>query len=196
MLTTEFKNKEAFDAFIRDARQLKEFSRAAPAALNRTATSKRSQAVKLVAADLGIKQATVRERMNIRRATGSNLESAVQASGKRIPIIELKPTPSTVIRPQPGKGVRYFNPFKGGRRLIPGSFIAQMRSGHVGVFKRLGGALMKSKKKESIKELFGGAIPMVLLARRYRETLLGDVPEKLLVELSSALKFFKMQSLR
>lgn len=103
-------------------------------ALNRTMENVQTVAVRSVAADLGLRQADIREALEIQRATPANLRVRLIARGARIPLIAFGargPEPSR----GKGSGVTYRLP--GGRGRVPTGFIATMRSGHRGVFKRI-----------------------------------------------------------
>lgn len=164
-----------FSAFIREVESLKQFPRAAASALNRTADAVRSSAVKSISADIGVKQKAVRDAVRIQKARQGTLEARVVATGARIPIIDLKARETK-------KGITWA--FRGARRLIPHSFIATMRSGHKGVFKRRG------RTRLSIDELFGPSIPLVFSRKRILESLKQIASDRMLKELKSALKFF------
>ncbi|RLJ20805.1 hypothetical protein DJ031_04655 [bacterium endosymbiont of Escarpia laminata] len=118
-------------------------------ALNKTIKPVERVAVRNMAEDLRITQKSVRKAIRLRRATWSNLRAEVQVTGRRLPV-------SAFAAKQTKPGVTYRG--KGsGRKLITGAFITTLRSGHVGVFKRL------SKKRLPIQELFGPSIPHVFI---------------------------------
>jgi hypothetical protein len=81
-------------------------------ALKRGTDAARTETNRLVARDIGIKVSRVRQDTRTIAPTGSTLAGEVRASLKRIPLIELK------------------------QKMPPHSFIATMRSGHTGIFKR------------------------------------------------------------
>lgn len=150
-------------------------TRAAVAALNRTAATVQGRAVREIAKDIGAKQKVVREAVGIRKASQSKPEAEVVARGKRIPIYDLTAR-------QTQKGATYRS--GAGRRLIPSAFIARMRSGHLGVFKR------ESKKRLPIVELFGPSIPLVFTRRKIQEALKQVIAERLPKEMESAARYF------
>jgi minor tail protein Z (GPZ) len=51
----------------------------------------------------------------------------------------------------------------GKRRVYAHSFVARMPSGHTGIFKRMPGSEMASRKKEKIKEMWGPAFPVEMV---------------------------------
>lgn len=110
-------------------------TRATVRALNRAMASARTVMVREIARDMGLKAKDVREVMVLREAHAGRLEATLEASAKRIPLIDFKargPEPSH----GKGTGVRYRLP--GGRNHAPHAFIATTRSGHRGVFQRRG----------------------------------------------------------
>jgi hypothetical protein len=104
--------------------------------------------------------------MVIRKATFSTLRGAIEITGRRIPLIELKATGSEPSRGR-GQGVSYS--LGGQRRRRGTAFITTLKSGHRGVFKRLGPSVSKStgawSKNLPIVELRGPSIPRVAAKR-------------------------------
>ncbi len=104
--------------------------RAIPAqvrALNRSASTARTGATRLIAADMQLKAGTVRERIVITEARQSQLSARLDASLKRVPLIDFNakgPYPSF----GKGKGVTA----RTATRRYPHAFLATMRSGHAG----------------------------------------------------------------
>ena len=161
-------------------------------ALNKTAASANSLAVKAVAANLGIVQKRVRPQIKVLRANPENLTSVIYAAKVapgvtafrtradklgRIPLYAFNargPIPSR----GKGGGVRYSLPT--GRGVAPHAFIATVKAGkfgatHTGVFMRIPGTQMKSApfsnrlgkqvKRQEIFELYGPSIPHVFVER-------------------------------
>lgn len=125
---------------------------AATRAINRTLTTVRAEAARDVAADIGVPVRQVAAAMVITKARFTDLRGVITITGRRIRLIDLNAT-----GPEPsrgaGSGVSYA--LGGGRRRIGSAFIATMRSGHRGVFKR------KGRTRLPIQELFGPSIPRV-----------------------------------
>jgi len=113
-------------------------TRAVGAAVRRTTTTVRTRIVRAVAKDLGIagnklykKGATTTPiRQRFIRADNQVSASTIVITGKRIPLREFHPT-------QRRAGVSY-RIGQRGRTVAPHTFIARMRSGYEGVFKRVG----------------------------------------------------------
>jgi len=139
-------------------------------AINKTATHVRSEAAKMLRPMIGLKLTTIKKRVIIKsRATLKRWASVIGISGRRIPVIEfgIKPT----FR---GVGIKTQ---KGGKQFVTGAFVATMKTGHEGVFKRKQhdefdteehgrrpwfAALGKSPYRSPIRELFGPSLGMIL----------------------------------
>jgi hypothetical protein len=102
-------------------------------ALNKTAQAVQSVAVKTIAVDISVTQLVVRKNLRIEKANRTRLTSCLVVIGsQRLPIIKIDPRAK-----QTAQGVSYRG--EGGqRKFIPHAFVALMKSGHRGVFKRLG----------------------------------------------------------
>lgn len=133
-------------------RLIQRYPSAVSRALNRAATSARVVMVREIARDLGLRQADVSDRISTRLAAQTEfleqdqLVAKVIATGARIPLYRFRArqTKTGVTARLPGGAGRY-----------PGAFIATMRSGHTGVFKR------RSTQRLPITELFGPSVPRV-----------------------------------
>jgi hypothetical protein len=120
-------------------------------ALNKTISSARTEMKRQIAKDIGIKAGVVDKSLKVTKASTTSFVARLNASGKRIPLINL----ITGKPPEPsrgkGRGVSYR--LGGKTRRIPSAFVATMpRSGHRGVFRRVG------KEQIPIIELFGPSI--------------------------------------
>ena len=113
-------------------------------ALVDTAKSAISKAGSLIAKRTGLKSSVVRSRIRYDPVRVGDYHATVRSSRKPIPLIEF---PSAR---QVGAGVRV-NVW-GRSQIIQGSFIATMRTGHRGVFRRVG------RRRLPIKELWGPTI--------------------------------------
>lgn len=137
-------------------KELEGMGKAAPAimarSLNRAGTAGKTAMVKAVRADTGIAQKNIEREIRLDKATRTVPRFVVSIAGTRIPLIAFQargPEPSR----GKGRGVSYRLP--GGRGRIPSAFIATMRSGHRGVFKR------KTTRRLPIAELRGPSLPHV-----------------------------------
>ncbi len=119
-------------------------------ALNRGIDSARTAMVREIATDTGLKSKDVRDALSLQHANFETPEARLGARLKRLPLIAFGargPEPSR----GKGRGVSY-RLGTGGRGRVENAFIATMRSGHRGVFKRTG------KKRLPIQELFGPSL--------------------------------------
>lgn len=95
---------------------------------------------------VNIKKRDIDPYITTKKATPSNLTGLIILSEtKRIPLIYFKARFARKSR----RGVSYQIAVDGGRKTLPHAFIAQMKSGHEGVFQRVG------KKRLPIEELKG-----------------------------------------
>ena len=129
-------------------------------AVNKTATSARTVIVRQVAAEMPLKQATLRKRVRLTRASWRRWRAVVRLTGKRIPLIQFG------ARQTRRRGVTYRIRKTDRRRLAASAFVATMPSGHRGVFRRRPGA-----QRLPIDELFGPSLQAAVddidqLARR------------------------------
>jgi len=102
-------------------------------AVNRTLTSARSAVTKDVAPDVGLQQKVVRDQITMVAAknTGEAPHGQLWATTKRVPLIQFKARETK-------RGVTA--KLKGGAGRYPHAFIRTTRSGHTGVFQRVGAA--------------------------------------------------------
>lgn len=135
MATIELHGDQAIEIDLREFPA--KVTRATVRALNRAIGSGRTFMVREVARDTGILSRAVRDAMVMREASANHLVASLAARLKRIPLIDFKakgPEPSR----GRGRGVTYRLPSGKGR--IETAFIAIMKSGHRGVYRRKGTA--------------------------------------------------------
>jgi len=106
--------------------------------INRMASEAKSYAIKELSQERGFPSQELDKVIKIEEASKSGLFAFIKSQSKRIPILKLGAT-------QTSKGVQFS---LGQPKEIKSAFIASMKSGHRGVFKRIG------KKRLPIKELF------------------------------------------
>ena len=130
--------------------------------INRAAKSARTAMTKAVREDVGLTAKVVRDAIVFTPArAGRDPRAKLTISKKRIPLIKFK------ARQLKRAGVKAN--LKGGARTYPGAFIATMRSGHRGVFKRTTAARLP------ITQLHGPSLAKVFKKKwsigraRYRE---------------------------
>ena len=124
----------------------KGWPRVASRAINKTAAWARTRIVRAMAQDIGMRQSTLRRKyVGLKRATWRHLAATVDVRDRRrIPLAEFKPRPL--------KGGVSYKIGKLGRRKAKGAFMATMKSGHEGVWTRVG------PKSYPILELRGPSI--------------------------------------
>jgi hypothetical protein len=138
---------------------LASIQRATARALNRAIVTTRQDVIKKLQTETGLKQATIRARLEIQRASPRQLEAAVVVSAKSIPLIEFgaRQTPAGVVT---ARG-----------QFRRGAFLATMRSGHRGVFKRRSvtrprRGLPRGSPQLPIVEQTGPSLPAVAAKRQ------------------------------
>jgi hypothetical protein len=158
-----------------------EVSRALVRALNRGINAGRTFMVQNIAKDTGLKSGDVREAMRMKEATLSNPTATLGTSLKRIPLIKFGAK-------QTRRGVSYN---LGGRKVIPGSFLATMGSGHQGVFTRKPGPGRRGprpmRSQLPIVELFGPSLGHVFA--KFRAGGLQRAQQVFVERFDSELKF-------
>lgn len=155
-------------------------SRALVRSLNRGIGTARTFIVSRIARDTGLKSKDVRDALPMSQASASRPYARLAASLKRIPLYKFGargPMPSR----GRGRGVSYRLPGSGSRGRIENAFIAQMRSGHVGVFRRMG------KGRLPVIELHGPSLGRVFA--KYRDEALAAGEEQFVKNFARELKF-------
>ncbi len=143
-------------------------ARAQMRALNRTIEQVRTAATREIAADVGLTQGVVRKSIELTRATPGQLRAALWFSGKRIPLVDFGAR-------QTATGVTY----RLGRGSALHAFLATMRSGHAGVFRRRNKARLPiaELRGPSLARVFGNHLPdyRILSDMLYRKNLAHEV---------------------
>ncbi|MEE9452560.1 MAG: phage tail protein [Gammaproteobacteria bacterium] len=123
--------------------------KAASRALNKTITSTRTQAVRFIAKDIGIKQKLVRDNISLYRANRRTLQASLTARRNRFKLIDIDPKAK-----QNTVGINFKG--QGKRRVIPHAFIIRRTSGNKrAIVKR------KGKSRYPIFELKGPSVATV-----------------------------------
>ena len=137
--------------------------------INKTATAAKTRIVRAIAAEVKVAQKAIRDRISLDRASSNRWQATLHITGKRIPLINFGANKLV------SGDISYQIDPSGGRKRITYDrqtnpvFFAVMKSGHKGIFRRLGPRL-------PIKELMGPSIPSVykyaegLSARILRES--------------------------
>lgn len=157
----------------------KEAERAVVRSVNRAVQGIETDGVKLIRQEYNIKAGDVRKAFKIKRAGNGVLEAAAIVSGGRIPLIRFGARPAKLGGRKPLKGVSVL--VKKARKTIRHSFVARMKSGHVGVFQR------DRNRRLPISEKFSLAVPQMLenpvvieqiqegVLKRYERTLTHEI---------------------
>jgi hypothetical protein len=153
-------------------------------ALNKSIASGKTVMVRLLSADMGVKQSDLRDKIRVVEATPERQTAKLTASAKRIPLYDFRargPVPSR------GRGRGVTARLPGGAGRYPNAFIAKMPTGHVGVFQRKPGA-----HRLPIYELFGPSIAKVF--EKHVAEGLRRANEQLRKNLRSELRFVMRQA--
>jgi hypothetical protein len=156
-------------------------------ALNRAIDSAKVAGARAVAADMGFPVTRAREEILVRHARVGHPVASLRASAKRIPLVHFK---ASGPEPSRGRGRGVTARVKGTRVRYPDAFIATMRSGHRGVFRRVGGERRSPGgwgKNLPIRELKGPSIWKVF--QNHRAVALARGREQLVKNLRSELRF-------
>jgi hypothetical protein len=178
--------------------ELDKVPRSVAAGINRAAQAGYTAAVREIKKDLGgSAQESIRKGLRLNKAfvskTGiyEQLQATIEARSlkeDRIPIYDLSPKPRTESKRRPkGPGVSWGPTLK----LIPGSFIRKMKSGHVGVFSRIGVFGRRGNLKlEKIAEDRGPSVAVVFGRRKIMTAVKKVISERINIEVQRAIEFF------
>lgn len=133
----------------------------------------------------GIKKENIRDAMKARLSHKDRLKAELIALGHRVPIIDQKARATRT-------GVTYRS--KHGRRMIPGAFIATMKNGHIGVFKRKGQWDPKNGKRLPIVELRGLSIPRTFTEAKVDEAVAREARKQFEKELQRQIALMVKQA--
>lgn len=147
--------------------------------INRTLTPLRATAAREIAADTKLPVRVARGALGARRATPRRLVGSVDASGKRVALIEFTARPTKA-------GVSY--DIGRGRKVAPGTFIPASPPGSKsytvrGVFRRVG------QSRQPIQFLRGPSLPRVFVQRKIVDALHGVVNTRMRREIEAQLRF-------
>lgn len=136
------------------ARVPKGAERALSNAMNRGLSKMKTGAAKKVREVYAVQSSAINEATNtrIQKASTGNLAGYIHFSGYKIPLYKFKVTPKAPgVRKQVTAAVK-----KGGGTAFENAFIAQMKSGHIGVFER------ETSKRFPIEEKMGLAMAQMV----------------------------------
>lgn len=103
----------------------------------------------------GLKRKYGAAALNVGKATPDTLRATLSDQGRKIPLSAFSPRTKRV---KTARGMRtgVTALLGGNRELVPGAFLAETKSGHVGIFQRVGAARLP------IKELFATRIMQIV----------------------------------
>jgi hypothetical protein len=107
----------------------------------------------------GLKRKQVASKLFVFRANQYNLSARLCGMGNRIPLSAFTPLSQAVDTPM-GRRTSVSISQDGQRRVISGGFLVVLKSGHVGIFKRVGSARIP------IKELFSRSVDTMFNAQQ------------------------------
>ncbi len=154
----------------------KGLQKATTRAINKSLTTTRAFMVRLVRQDYAVKAKDVRSVLTLRKASWNKLVGHVWGTGSPgVPLFAFvrgsKKTPSTRRLKsgayRPAVGVSVVIRKLRGRTPAKGVFLAKMKSGHVGAFKRSGSVTRTGKQK--IQEAFGPSPIRILSSDKYMD---------------------------
>lgn len=163
----------------------KEEIRARVRALNRAIGTANTDARRAIAEDTNLPQNVIAKSLAVQRAVFGRPEAILSATGRRIPLYDFTRQRKTRGRPT-------------GRGAIPGAFIAQLKSGHVGIFKRIGQSrsrkgLPRHAPGLPIVELFGPSLPFVFTNEKIMGALVANAKENLIKNYRHEVQFLEQK---
>lgn len=139
-----------------------EGKKAVAKALNRANAGVKTDASRVVRNRYNIKAGTIKKTFETgRRASVKSLTASTRSTGSRSPLIAFSASPARPGGRKPPGGVSV--KVRNSRKKIAGSFVAKMKNGHVGVFKRSGDyGRNDDGGLERIEELHTLAVPQAI----------------------------------
>lgn len=132
--------------------------KATQGAINTSLTQARRDFYEAIKRDYALQKTASRhkEAVSMVRASPNRLAGALKYTGLSIPLINFKVTPNRPLQRR-SRGVRVTTEVqRGNPKIWNHAFIARMKSGHVGVFERVGG------KRYPIRQLYSTNIPSMI----------------------------------
>lgn len=152
----------------------KQVPKAFSAALNRVGQGMKTEASRKVRETYHIRAGDVSKYGNIRvtKSDPARLQLLLTSRGRNIPLIRFSTSPTSPPR-RPPSVLRAAVRKGGGKKPIPGAFVARMQSGHVGVFMRSG------TRRLPVNEKYGPAVPVMLNEPGVTEHLQKEAVERM-----------------
>ncbi len=157
-------------------------------ALNKTIVSARAEAIRMLRKDYNMKAKDIRAGLWVKKASPRLLLASFGGEGSPgIPLIRFgvrAKAPSTRRTKAggytPKGGIKALVKREKGRLIVGGAFVAQMSSGHIGVFKRksgMSGNWWQMRSGEKIGELYGPSPFKILASDKYEIPLEEHIEE-------------------
>ncbi len=141
--------------------------RAVANATNRAIAKGRTTISKEITNEFTIKAKDVKAILSLQKATVSRLGGLVKSVAPVTTLIRFKTTPKTVTKKRPA--ALKVTVKKGGYKTLAGAFIAQTKSGHIGVFER------SKESRLPIKQMMGPSIPYMAKGVNVSNTVQKDM---------------------
>lgn len=124
--------------------------------LNRTITNVKKNLTDSVRKNYLVKASDINKTLTIKKASAGNPHAQIKSIGQRILLYKFRVTPKVPKPQNPPKSYKAKVLKQSSLKSVKGGFVAQMKSGHLGIFKRLG------SKKLPVKELVGPSVPQMI----------------------------------
>lgn len=171
-------------------------------ALNRTTASAKTAIKRTIRETYTLKASVIEKALKVEKANYSKLYTEIRSSflegtKKAFPLFSFEARPVEIsararvpvsVRIRKDRGRKRV---KGSPHLTGKPFVAQMKSGHKGIFQRIPGTQMAKKKKEKIQELYTFFVPRILDQKRIRKAVDDVIDEKFSKEFESAYRFYQ-----
>ena len=159
--------------------------------INRTLDWCRTRTLDAITGNLAIKRSDLDGQhrfggVTVRHATQTALFAVLNVTGNRIPLYRFAGKPDMPPKGQRQHGVTYRIDQEGGhKRIRTNAFVAVMKSGHIGFFRRAGGA-----SRGRLLELFGPSVPHAASNRpEFKRLLEADAGARLELQISREVNF-------
>ncbi|OME03374.1 hypothetical protein BSK54_07945 [Paenibacillus odorifer] len=124
-------------------------------ALNRTSQRLKTESGRKAKETYIVKSKAVTDQVVLKRGSVSNLSSELRWKGGNIPLMQFKTNPKALSSKRP-RALKAAVKRAGGNKKVDGAFLARMRNGHIGVFRR------SARRRLPVEELYGPAVPVML----------------------------------
>ncbi len=148
--------------------------KATSSSINKALVSTRAYMIRTMRADYAVKAGNIRRELHIKKSTWSTMTGMITGKGSPgIPLLKFvrgsKAAPSTRRLKsggyRPALGVPVVIRKSRGKIPAHGVFLARMKSGHIGAYKRIGGRAKSGR--QAINEVFGPSPIKILASDRY-----------------------------